>query len=56
MEEMPIGLTMAFAENLKAFEHFSSLDHAQRQQIIEGARQVRSRQEMREYVNKVQLY
>lgn len=49
MMDMPIGLTMAFAENLDSFKYFSSLTPMQQQRIIEHARTLK-RQDMKSYI------
>jgi uncharacterized protein YdeI (YjbR/CyaY-like superfamily) len=49
MMDMPIGLTMAFAENLDSFKYFSSLTPMQQQGIIEHARTLK-RQELKNYI------
>ena len=45
LEDMPIGLTMAFSEDLEAFRFFSSLTPSQQYQIIERAQGMHARQE-----------
>ncbi len=49
MMDMPIGVTMAFAENLNSFKYFSSLTPSQQQNIIDHARTL-SRQELKGYI------
>ena len=51
MDDLPIGFTMALAENEPALRHFASLNDGTRQQIIAQARRARSREEMRAIVN-----
>jgi len=48
--EIPMGLGMALAENLNAMEYFASLSPAQQQAVIERTHQIRSKQEMRSFV------
>lgn len=48
--EIPMGLGMALAENLNAMEYFASLSPAQQRAIIEHTHQIRSKQEMRAFV------
>ncbi|HBT64063.1 MAG TPA: hypothetical protein DEB10_05310 [Ruminococcaceae bacterium] len=48
---IPMGFGMALAQNAKAMDYFSSLSEDQRKSIIDGVQNVRSKQEMREYVN-----
>lgn len=50
-EEMPVGFAMALAMNPDALQSFSALDEAQKQRIIEGTHAIKSREEMRKYVN-----
>lgn len=49
-KEIPLGLGMALAQNEAAMERFAALSPEERQAVIQGAHQVRSRQEMRQYV------
>lgn len=49
-DEIPVGLSMAFAENLRAMERFSNMDVQDRQDVIERARHAGSKQEMRSIV------
>lgn len=50
MMDMPIGLTMAFAENLDSYKYFSTLTPAQQQNIIDHAKALRSRPELDSYI------
>lgn len=50
-DEIPVGLSMAFAENLRAMERFSNLDEQGRQDVIERARHAGSKQEMKSIVS-----
>lgn len=49
--EIPVGLGMALAENLDALNYFSSLNEAQKSDIIEHTHQIRSKKEMHHFVN-----
>lgn len=51
--DVPLGLGMALAQNMSAMEHFAMLDEKQRKIIIENAGNVRSRKEMRDYVQRI---
>ncbi len=51
--EMTIGFSMALALNPEAMEKFATLDEAQKQQIINGTHNIKTKQEMHEYVNKL---
>ena len=51
--EIPLGLGMAFAQNIGAMEYFSSLDDYKKHQVIDMAHNVQSKQEMRSLVNKL---
>ena len=53
MEELPLGLGMALAQHPEAMARFAALSEAEQQAIIDGAHAVRSKQEMRSYVEKL---
>jgi hypothetical protein len=48
--ELPIGFTMELAQHSDILNKFAKLPENERQQIISGARDVDSRDEMRNYV------
>lgn len=50
-DEIPVGLSMALAENLHAMERFGNMDETHRQDIIQQARNAGSKQEMRSLVS-----
>ncbi len=50
-DEIPVGLSMALAENLYAMERFGNMDERQRKDIIQQSKMVASRQEMRNLVS-----
>ncbi len=52
-DEMPIGFSMALAQNPDAMQKFAQLSEDKKQQIINGTHAVRSKQEMHDYVNKI---
>lgn len=49
-EELPIGFTMELAQHSDALIRFSNMSKEQQETIINGAKQINSRQEMRNYV------
>lgn len=49
--EMPLGLAMSLAMNPDAMQKFSTLTEEQKSEIIEGTHSVKSRDEMRRYVD-----
>ena len=49
-EEIPMGLGMALAQNPRAMRYFSSLNAADRREIIEHTHTIASPSEMRRYV------
>lgn len=49
-DEIPVGLSMALAENLHAMERFSNMAEQERQEFINRSRNVGSKQEMRSLV------
>lgn len=52
-DEMPMGFSMALAQNPEAMQKFAMLSESEKRQIIDGTHSVKSRQEMHEYVNKL---
>lgn len=52
-EELPIGFTMELAQHSDILNKFSNLSKPSQDQIINGARNVKSRDEMRNYVENI---
>lgn len=52
-DEMPMGFSMALAQNPEAMQKFAILSEDKKKQIIDGTHSVKSKQEMHEYVNKI---
>ncbi len=52
-DEMPVGFSMALAQNPEAMKKFALLGEDKKKQVIEGTHSVKSKQEMHEYVNKL---
>lgn len=48
--ELPIGFTMELAQHSDVLNHFARLPKERQDSIVEGARHVTSRNEMRHYV------
>jgi len=48
---IPMGLGMALMQNMPAFDYFAGLSMNERQAIIDHTHSIRSKQEMRAYVN-----
>lgn len=48
--ELPIGFTMELAQHSDILARFAGLPESERQRIVNGARTVESRNEMRNYV------
>ena len=48
--EMPIGFTMELAQHSDILTRFAELPESRRNEIVDGARNVESRNEMRNYV------
>ena len=53
MEELPLGFGMALAQHPEAMARFAALSEVEQQAIIDGAHAVRSKQEIRSYVEKL---
>ncbi len=52
-DEIPMGLGMALAKDLNAMNYFSSLDAASQRQIIEHTHSIRSKEEMQDFVSRL---
>ena len=52
-DEMPIGFGMALAQNPDAMQKFALLGEDEKKQIINEVHSVKSKEEMHEYVNKL---
>ena len=48
--DIPLGLGMALMQNSDAFFYFSALDGKTQQQIIDGTKGIKTRQQMKNYV------
>lgn len=48
--EMPLGLGMALAQNPEAMQKFLNLTESKKQKIIQGTHTVKSKEEMKQYV------
>lgn len=55
-EELPIGFTMELALHSDVLDRFSKLPKKEQQSVINGARQIKSRNEMRHYVESIFEY
>ena len=51
--KMPVGLGMALAQRPEAMEKFAALSETKKQEIINGTHSVSSKEEMRQYVDKI---
>jgi len=49
-QELPIGFTMELAQHSDILNQFSRLSKSVQEAIVDGARQVDSREEMKNYV------
>ncbi len=52
-DKMPVGFSMALAQNPEAMQKFALLGEDKKKQIIDGTHSVKSKQEMHEYVNRL---
>lgn len=52
-EELPIGFTMELAQHSDTLNRFAQLSKPEQQSIVDGARNVKSRDEMRSYVESI---
>lgn len=52
-EELPIGFTMELAMHSDVLNRFAKLPKPEQKNVIEGARNIKSRDEMRSYVESI---
>lgn len=52
-DEMPIGFTMEIAQHSDILTYFAGLNEDMQERIVDGARDVESREEMRSYVRSI---
>ena len=55
-QELPIGFTMELAQHPDILNEFASLTKPEQQSLIDGARNVASREEMRAYVENMMTF
>lgn len=51
--ELPLGFVMSLAQNPEALNKFTSLSESKQQEIINATHNINSKNEMREFVNKI---
>ena len=51
-KDMPMGLSMALAQNVEALNKFASLTPQQQEQMIQHTHVIQSRREMQEFVQR----
>ncbi len=49
--EIPMGFSMALAQNLPAMQYFAGLSENQRNQIVKQTHQIQSKEEMQSFVS-----
>ena len=50
-QDIPLGLSMAMAQNPNALNYFANLSPKQKQSIIDNAHEIRSKAEMKQFVD-----
>lgn len=51
--KMPVGLSMALADNPEAMQKFAELTEKQKWEVVSGTHAVKSREEMRQYAQNI---
>lgn len=51
--ELPMGLGMALAQNMKALNRFSEMSEEERQKVINRTHQIHSKDEMRQLTERI---
>lgn len=52
-DEMPLGFSMALAQNPAAMEKFTGLSEEKKRAILAGTHSIQSKNEMRQYVDQI---
>lgn len=52
-KELPVGFTMELAMHSDILNTFASMSEERQKEIVDGARKVKSREEMRSYVESI---
>lgn len=52
-DEVPIGFGMGLAQDTQALQKYASLNEKEKRDIIEGAKRVRSHDEMAAYISRL---
>ncbi len=52
-DEMPLGFSFILAQNPEAMQKFAMMSESQKQEVINGTHSIKSKAEMREYVDKL---
>lgn len=52
-QELPIGFTMELAMHMDIMKTFAAMPKERQEAIVEGARQIKSREEMKSYVESI---
>lgn len=55
-KDLPLGFSIALAQDLNALDHFASMPSIKQQIVIEKARRINSKEEMRDYINDLKKY
>lgn len=53
---IPMGLSMALAQNVDSLNYFSSLSPDEQQEIVNHTHTIQSKKEMEEYVDEIKSY
>lgn len=51
--DMPLGFTMNLAQNMKALGQFAGLTKEEKENVVDGAKAMKSRDEMKLYVDSI---
>lgn len=55
-KDLPLGFSLALAQDLNALDHFASLNDTKQQKVIDKAKQIKSKEEMRNYVQDIKNF
>ena len=51
MEQLPLGFSMALAQNPDAMKRFAAMSESEKAAVLEGIHAIQSKEDMQRYVN-----
>jgi len=55
-KDLPLGFSLALAQDLNALDHFASMTDSKQKMVIEKTKHIKSKEEMRDYINNLKSF